>query len=121
MQTANTSDRRARRSRAEWVKEIRRYRASGQGAAEYAAARGLNAGTLCVWASKLGKGEADQDSERRFLPVRVTRAEDVGGSVVRPGELEVILRNGRRVRIVGDIAQERLAELLAIVEGGGGC
>jgi len=103
------------------VKEIRRYRASGQGAAEYAAARGLNAGTLCGWASKLGEVEAEQDSERRFLPVRVKRAEDAAGSVVHPGELEVILCNGRRVRIVGDVPRERLAELLTIVEGGRGC
>ena len=51
--------------------EVKRYRASGLKAAEYAASRGLHAGTLCGWASKLGKGAEAEREVPRFVPVRV--------------------------------------------------
>ena len=123
MQIAKASNKRARRSRAEWVKEVRNYRASGQGAAAYAAAHNLNAGTLCGWASKLGKAATAGASERRFVPVRVTR--DGGGRArergERLGEVEVTLRNGWRVRVAGEVPLDGLAELLQLLEDGSAC
>lgn len=100
---------------------MRNYRASGQGAAAYAAAHNLNVGTLCGWASKLGKAESVGTSERRFVPVRVTRG---GGEHPRGehlGEVEVTLRNGWRVRVAGEVPPEGLVELLELLEGGGRC
>jgi hypothetical protein len=38
-----------------------------------------------------------------------------------PGEIEVVLLNGRRVRISGSFEGEVVARLLAIVEGGVAC
>jgi hypothetical protein len=38
-----------------------------------------------------------------------------------PGEIEVVLLNGRRVRISGNFEGEAVARLLAIVEGGAAC
>lgn len=121
MQISKASSKRARRSRAEWIKEVRSYRASGQGAEEYAAAHNLNAGTLCGWASKLGKEGARPSSTGRFLPVRIARAEDARASRGPASEIEVVLCNGRRVRIAGEVPREGLAELLALVEGGSRC
>lgn len=121
MQIAKASSKRARRSRAEWAREVRSYRASGQGAAEYAAAHDLNAGTLCAWVSKLGKAEttAPERRERRFVPVRVTRGERARAEE-RLGEVEVTLRNGWRVR-VGEVPREGLVELLELLEGDSRC
>lgn len=120
MQTAKALSKRARRSRAEWAKEVRSYRASGQGAAEYAAAHDLNAGTLCAWVSKLGKSEEPERRERRFLPVRVTGGERGRAHEEQLGEVEVTLRNGWRVR-VGEVPREGLVELLELLEGDSRC
>lgn len=119
MQIARESRKRARRSRADWVKEVKSYRASGLKAAEYAASRGLHAGTLCGWASKLGNGtrtEAERE-EPRFLPVRVGDAGGAGAHSKRPAEVEVILRNGWRVRVAGELPPKGLVELLVLLEG----
>jgi hypothetical protein len=116
MQIARESRKRGRRSRADWVDEVKRYRASGLKAAEYAASRGLHAGTLCGWASKLGKGaEADREVPQ-FLPVRVGDGATSAQSK-RPAEVEVTLRNGWRVRVAGDVPPEGLVELLVLLEG----
>jgi hypothetical protein len=116
MQIARESRKRGRRSRADWVDEVKRYRASGLKAAEYAASRGLHAGTLCGWVSKLGKGAEAEREEPRFLPVRVGSG-GAGGASTRPAEVEVTLRNGWRVRVAGDLPPEGLVELLVLLEG----
>ena len=116
MQIARESRKRGRRSRADWVDEVRRYRASGLKAAEYAASRGLHAGTLSGWVSKLGKGAEAEREEPRFLPVRVGSG-GAGGASTRPTEVEVTLRNGWRVRVAGDLPPEGLVELLVLLEG----
>lgn len=113
---------RKRRSRAEWVEEVRRWRQSGRTAAVYASERGLHAGTLAAWASKLRDvATADGGAERTpsaFLPVRVTtpRPSQSAGA-----DVEIVLNNGRRVRVGGDFQSEQLARLLAVVEGGSSC
>ncbi len=116
---------RSRRSRAEWLEEVRRWRESGQSAAEYATEHGLHSGTLCGWASKVrdvvaarSDGSARQ-GKSLFVPLRVGPAPTTG--TARPGELEVVLLNGRRVRITGNFEGETVARLLAIVEGGAAC
>jgi hypothetical protein len=98
------------------VDEVKRYRASGLKAAEYAASRGLHAGTLCGWVSKLGKGVAERDVPR-FLPVRVGGGGAASARSKRPAEVEVTLRNGWRVRVAGDLPPEGLVELLVLLEG----
>ena len=120
MQIARESKKRARRSRADWVGEVKRYRASGLKAAEYAASRGLHTGTLCGWASKLGKGAGEREVAR-FLPVRVGGGAAAGAHSKRPAEVEVTLRNGWRVRVAGDLPPEGLVELLVLLEGGERC
>jgi hypothetical protein len=78
-----------------------------------------------VWGSKL-RGElvvaapSAKPSRVAFLPVQV--AEPLGaGSTMSSGQLEVVLRNGRRVLVSGDIGAERLARVLDIAEGGARC
>jgi hypothetical protein len=116
MQIARESRKRGRRSRADWVDEVKRYRASGLKAAEYAASRGLHTGTLCGWVSKLGKGTEANGEAPRFLPVRVGGG-GAASHAKRPTEVEVTLRNGWRVRVAGDLPPEGLVELLVLLEG----
>jgi hypothetical protein len=121
MQIARESSKRARRSRADWAKEVRSYRASGLGATEYAASRGLHPGTLCGWASKLGKSDEAGRQEPRFLPVRVAGEKQARAESKRPTEVEVTLRNGWRVRVAGEVPPEGLVELLVLLEGDDRC
>lgn len=113
---------RPRRSRAEWVEEVSRWRRSGQRAEEYAADRGLHAGTLTVWAGKLGMrtGGASTAPRSAFLPVRLADAGREPSAGVR-GEIEVVLANGRCVRIRGDVQSEVVARVLDVAERGGRC
>lgn len=117
MQIARESRKRARRSRADWVDEVKRYRASGLKAAEYAASRGLHAGTLCGWASKVGKGAEAEREVPRFVPVRVGGDGVAVAHTKLPAEVEVTLRNGWRVRVAGELPPEGLVELLVLLEG----
>lgn len=122
--SSNREGRAARRSRAAWLEEVKRWRESGQSAAEYGRAHGLHAGTLTVWGSKLrseidAAAAAGHRSRLGFVPVRVTEAK--AAAVTAAPQLEVVLRNGRRVLVSEDIGAERLARVLDLVEGGVRC
>ena len=97
-------------------------------AAEYAQQHGLHAGTLAAWGSKLraevssgGRGRAGRMSGSGFLPVRVVGEGSGPGGRQEGGELEVILRNGRRVVVRGDFGSDMLKRLLELAEGGAAC
>jgi len=115
---------RARRSRAEWLDELRRWRASGQSAADYARERGIHAGTLAEWASKVrdsvvaprvGSGQRNS----MFVPVHVAPVAETsaGEAGADRGQIELVLRNGRSVRVSGKFDGEAVARLLMIAEG----
>lgn len=126
---------RARRSRAEWRTEVRRWRRSGQSAADYAARRDLSRSTLTWWASQLGEAASamrpgSEESTPRtpaFLPVRVVAAQEPGieesatriaAPTHRPAtSFEVVLINGRRVRVGDGFDATALRRLLEVVEG----
>lgn len=59
----------------------------------------------------------------KFLPARLSdsRATSVVEPVPGRHEFEVVLRNGRRVRVSRDFQLEALARLLDTVEAGGSC
>jgi hypothetical protein len=115
---------RARRSRAEWLEELRRWRGSGQSATEYARERGIHAGTLAGWASKVRDSAAApraSNGQRNsiFVPVHVAPAARpaAGKPGADRGLVEVVLRNGRSVRVSGTFDGEAVARLLMIAEG----
>jgi hypothetical protein len=106
------------RSRAQWLSEVRRWRRSGQSGADYAKAHDLDRGTLAWWASRLRGDVVAEPGRKRssapaFLAVRVR---ETPASV--EGSLEVMLANGRCVRISGDFDVDRVSRLLAAAEGG---
>jgi hypothetical protein len=105
------------------LEDVKRWRESGQSATEYARDHDLHAGTLMVWGSKLRVEVPTQTvghhSRAGFLPVRVARR--TAATVATGGQLEVVLRNGRRVLVSGEFGAEGLARLLDIAEGGSRC
>ncbi len=115
---------RARRSRSEWLEELRRWRASGQSATEYARERGIHAGTLAGWASKVRDSVvaprvSSGQRSSMFVPVHAAPAAETaaGKAGADRGQIEVVLRNGRSVRVSGKFDGEAVARLLMIAEG----
>jgi hypothetical protein len=112
-----------RRTRAEWVEEVRQWRRSGKTASAYAAERGLHAGTLAAWASKVRDAiPVSRESRKKqpvFVPLHVAAPRRDNGSV--GGEVEIVLANGRRVRVSGAFESDQLARVLAVVEGAWSC
>lgn len=120
-QAVKRAKKRPRRSRSEWLSDVQQWRQSGRSAAEYAQAHDLDEGTLASWASRLKK----EDGVRRvrksqnkvgpdFLAVQVRQSR----SLAVEATFEVVLANGRCVRISGDFDAERVSRLLAAVDGG---
>ena len=122
----NTTTKRAyrvRRSRAEWTAEIIQWRKSGLGSAEYATQRGLKRGTLLWWSRQVGaanevRGAAPTAAVTpvAFVPLRVREVPQESASTAQ-GSIEVILCNGRRVRIAGAVDGGTLARVLDAAEG----
>jgi len=114
------SRKRPRRGRAEWLEEVRRWRESGESAEAYAKKHDLHAGTLAGWSSKL-KTRRRQQAGTAFVPVRVVERPAMAPVKVETSEIEVVLLNGRRVRISGNFESDTVARILAVVEGGDRC
>lgn len=97
---------------------MQQWRQSGQSAAQYAQAHDLDAGTLASWASRLKKevGVRVRRSkpEAAFLAVHVRQSQ----ALAVEGTFEVVLANGRCVRVSGEFDAERVSRLLAAAEGG---
>jgi len=110
------------------------WRESGQALKDYAEAHDLHPRTLAWWATFLKKGVSSRSAtpsrskEKRFVPVRVV---DDSGLVEKPFSsdapmntfevFEVVLANGRRVRVTDTYQPEALIRLLNVVEGRASC
>lgn len=125
--SGSTSGKSPRRSKAAWLEIVQRWRRSGQTAGEYAQRHGLHAGTLAVWGTKLrselraAPEPVSGGSVSGFLPVRVVGAPERTDVLRERAELEVVLRNGRRVVVRGDVGSDTLRRLLDLAEGGAAC
>ena len=114
---------RVRRSRAEWTAEVIQWRKSGLGSAEYAKQRDLNSGTLLWWSRQVGAAIDKRGAAPRAAPAAVTfvplrvREEQLASVSAGQGSIEVILCNGRRVRIAGAVDGGTLARVLDAAEG----
>jgi transposase len=107
-------------NRAEWTQRIRRWRASGLTAREFAEREGLHERSLTWWKWKLGRAVAEPavSVPTTFLPVRVV---DLSPARASAGDaFEVALPNGRVVRVPPIFDDAALERLLAIVAGGVG-
>jgi hypothetical protein len=128
MQSMNRVDgveRSARRSRSEWEREVAQWRSSGRSAADYARERGVKAGTLLWWSAQLKRKRTPvrgvEATPVAFLPLHVRETHPERSVMATGSTIEVILGNGRRVRVVGQVDVEQLERVLAAAEGGDRC
>jgi hypothetical protein len=105
---------------------IRAWEQSGQDLSGFAARHGLKAARLARWASRLGKravGRRGRISagaaplKLRFHPVAL-----IGSApAVETSAIEVVLLDGRRVRVPSGVASEDLGCVLRVLEGRSRC
>lgn len=113
----------ARRSREEWIAEIARWRKSGLGSAEYAQQQGLNRSTLLGWSFKVGAVATQPESSAPvgFVPVRVREQQTGKVATSNASRIEIVLANGRTVRVAGGVDVGELARVIDVVDGGLAC
>jgi hypothetical protein len=113
-----------RRSRGEWLKEIRSLRDSGLSAKEYATKKGFVFSTLKYW-MRILRDDVEARAKSAvpaFLPVSVlpaARAPSHDAAVM----VEIDLANGRRLRmhVRPNTDFKRVSDLLNAVESGHPC
>ena len=102
-----------------WRRLLEQWLRSGQSVRAFCAARGLSEQSLYWWRRELAARDRQSGAPPKAVPppcfvpvhVRTDPAEALPGSLV-----EVVLRNGRRVRAGGDVDPRRLAQLVAALE-----
>ena len=105
---------------AEWAKRVERWKRSGLSAEEFSAREGLRAARLSWWRWYLSRKEPHRDvaapSKPQFVPARVVERGDT-----KPVSscLEVVLANGRVVRISGAVEPKLLMEAIRVLEAAG--
>lgn len=112
----------ARESREVWAKRIERWRASGLTAEEFASEIGVNGNTLRHWSWVLGRrkrrgfgdGLARRTRPREVAFVEVAPPVPVPASVE---PLELVVRDGIRIRVPAAFDADALRRVIAAVEG----
>jgi transposase len=108
-------------TRDEWARRVKRWEASGLGAAAFAAREGLAAKSLVWWRWRLRSTPAASTPEPapRFVPVRLVDAPARRSSA--DGAIEIALPNGRVVRVAPGFDPAALEQVLAIAARGEAC
>jgi transposase len=106
-------------SRAEWAERVARWEASGLSAGAFAARERLAAKSLVWWRWKLRASPSPASSPLDFLPVRVVST--AAARSVTAGPIEVVLPNGRIVRVPAGFDEADLERVLVVASGSGAC
>jgi transposase len=107
-------------SRAEWAERVARWEASSLSAAAFAARERLSAKSLVWWRWKLRASPSRPTaSPLDFLPVRVVRT--ATGRPSTAGPIEIVLPNGRIVRVPVGFDETELERVLAVASGSVAC
>jgi len=107
-------------SAGEWATRVERWKRSGLSAEEFSAREGLRAARLSWWRWYLARKEPRRDvaapSKLQFVPARVIERGET-----RPASpsVEVVLANGRVVRITGAVEPKLLMEAIRVLEAAG--
>lgn len=106
---------------------VAEWRRSGQSAAEFGARRGISQWALYSWVKQLGAGPNRRWQQRRpvrsstaagtpaFIPVGLVGDGPADPPTRTEGVVEIRLRGGDVVRVVGDVDGERLRVVVTAV------
>jgi|SRR5215831_10758725 len=111
-----------RESREVWTKRVERWRDSGLTAKEFAAETGLNPGTLTYWKWRLRAVGSVEEPARSaaggpcFVEIAPSAIAGAPSKSAEPEPIEVVLREGLRIRIPARFDAAALGRLLAVLE-----
>jgi len=111
----------ARTAQAGWEERIERWRKSGQSVEDFCAREGIKTAALKWWRWKLGgelEGVPRKVEGPAFVEIEVSRARRLARGSAEPasGPYEVLLANGRVVRVPRGGVDEELVRVLALAE-----
>jgi len=107
-----------RASAAPWAQRVFAWQRSGRSAAAFAALHHLDPKQLSWWKWSLARRRPALPSASAFLPVRVvSTALALAPSPAPPPCIEIVLTNGRVVRVRGAVDGAILGSLLLAAEG----
>lgn len=109
-------------TRAEWAKRVDRWQKSGLSAEDFAKRAGIERPKQLVWWRWKLRSSPPSPPPIQFLPVRVVDAAPplVSASSAAPA-IEVVLPNGRVVRVPPGFEPAMLESVLSIAAGGAPC
>ena len=96
-----------RATKAKWAGLVRRWRASGRTAREFSAGEGLNPSTLLWWSSQVGR---EAEAPASFVEVALP------ASVASDNVIEIVVREGVRIRVGAGFDAELLRRVVAALE-----
>jgi transposase len=114
-------ERRRRWTAAEKQRIVEESLSSSLSAAEFARQRDIHPNLLHSWRRQMKTGELPAPGEARFVPVAVAAPSDAPAmresDAVVGAMVEVVLRNGRILRLSDGVVPGRVAQLADVLEG----
>jgi len=108
-----------RRRRQEWVERVDQWRRSGLTAKRFAASIGVKAGTLTHWAWRLGHEQQRRKVQRGSVMASAAQSDafvEIVATATRDDRFELVVGNGRELRIPADFDATALERLLGVLE-----
>jgi hypothetical protein len=96
-----------------WRDHIAQQSGSGLGVRGYCRRQRLSESAFYFWRRELVRRGVPLSPPTAFLPVRVSSE----GHRASSGRIEIVLSDGRKVRLRGPVDPRALAEVLAVLEG----
>jgi transposase-like protein len=102
-----------KQSKTYWRSVLRAQKKSGLGVAAFCRKKGIQSASLYAWRRRMGASGAERGPSKQeiFVPVQVV----AGGDEARPF-LELVLKNGRVLRLYREVAGPALAGMVQAVE-----
>ena len=115
---------RDRSKEAFWRRMIQRQAGSGLSVRAWCSRHDVPEASFYWWRRRLAtSGRAARKAGRckngtpQFIPVRIT-ADDADAANGRPGGIEILLPGNQRVRVLGAVDRQALADVLAVLRDG---
>jgi transposase len=102
------------RKEQQWRRWIDQWRASGLSVGAFCTRHGLTQPSFYAWRRRLQRQDAEPPA---FVPVRVVPDD----APAADGRVDVLLRDGRSIRVGPGFDPTTLRQVLAVLEGGRSC